>query len=193
MKRLLSLLFLLWSGVAFAQTPTPVVPGQQTCTSKSGSTVCSFLPVDTTNPLPVTNSGSSGVIGATVPTRGVMAGVQSGANMVSMIQASDSVKIDTNTIATTQIVALTASQKIYVTSFDFIAAGTTTFKFVRGTGANCGTGTADVTAAYDLTAQTGVAKGGGLGPVLVVPAGNALCITNSAAQHVAGSISYTKF
>lgn len=57
MKRLLSLVFLLWSSVAFAQTPTPVLPGQQVCTTKSGSTVCSFLAVDANNPLPVTTSG----------------------------------------------------------------------------------------------------------------------------------------
>ena len=54
-----------------------------------------------------------------------------------------------------------------------IAAGTTNFTFEYGTGANCGTGTQALTGAYGLVAQFGAAKGSGLGPVLVVPAGNA--------------------
>lgn len=137
--------------------------------------------------------GGEGATGATVPSGAVLSGVQSGANMVAMIQASASVPIDMSTATTTQLVALSGSTKIYVTSWDATAGGTTTFKLVYGTGTNCGTGTTNLTAAYDWVAQAGIAKGSGLGPVLVVPAGNALCATNSAAQHVAGSVSYTQF
>ena len=74
-----------------------------------------------------------------------------------------------------------------------IAAGTTNFTFEYGTGSNCGAGTTALTGAYGLVAQFGAAKGSGLGPVLVVPAGNALCAVNSAAVQVSGSLAYTQF
>lgn len=101
-----------------------------------------------------------------------------------------SVAINVSTATTTQLVALSGSTKIYVTSFDVIAGGTGNITFVYGTGSNCGTGTTSLTGAYNLTAQAGIAKGNGVGAVLVVPAGNALCVTTSAAVQMSGSISY---
>mgnify|MGYP001584482886 CR=1 FL=1 len=59
---------------------------------------------------------------------------------------------------------------------------------VYGTGSNCGTGTTSLTGAYPLIAQAGIAKGNGAGPVLFVPSGNALCVTNSAAIQISGSV-----
>jgi sulfate permease, SulP family len=47
--------------------------------------------------------------------------------------------------------------------------------------------------AYPLTAQQGIAKGNGLGPVLIVPAGNGLCALTSAAIQMSGSLAYTQF
>lgn len=134
-----------------------------------------------------------GATGAAVPANAVLAGAQSGANMVGLIQASASAQITMSTATTTQFVALSGTTKIYVTSFDVLAAGTTNVTFVYGTGANCGTGTTALAGLYTLTAQSGIAKGSGLGPVLVVPAGNALCVTNSQAIVIGGSISYTQF
>jgi len=112
---------------------------------------------------------------------------------VNITQAQNSAAISVNTAATTQLVALASGQVIHVTSFDFIAGGSTNVTLVRGTGTNCGTGQVALTGAYPLTAQAGIAKGNGLGPVLFVPSGEALCIINSAAQQVSGSISYRQF
>lgn len=134
-----------------------------------------------------------GAVNAAAPAGAQMQGVRSGANMVAQTQANASVAISTASAATTQLIALAASSVIHITSFDFIAGGTTNVTLVYGTGANCGTGTTSLTGAYPLTAQAGIAKGSGVGPVLVVPAGNALCVTNSAAQQVSGSVSYTQF
>ena len=134
-----------------------------------------------------------GATGATVPANVTLAGAQSGANAVALIQASASAAITMSTATTTQFVALSGSTKIYVTSFDVISAGTSNVTFVYGTGSNCATGQTALTGAYPLTAQAGIAKGSGLGPVLVVPAGNALCVTNSAAIQISGSVSYTQF
>lgn len=136
---------------------------------------------------------TNGSTGSTAPTRATLAGAQSGANMVSLIQANASAAISVSTATTTQIVALSSSLKIYVTSFDVIAGGTGNITFVYGTGSNCGTGTTSLTGAYNLTAQAGIAKGNGLGPVLVVPASNALCVTTSAAVQMSGSVAYTQF
>lgn len=103
-----------------------------------------------------------------------------------------SAKVSISTATTTQIVALTSGKRILITSFNFHSAGTTTFKFVYGTGSNCGTGTTDLTDIYDLTASDGMTSGNGAGAILFVPAGNALCAFNSAAIHVGGSLSYDK-
>lgn len=105
---------------------------------------------------------------------------------------SSSAKIDVSTATTTQLVALSSGAKIWVTSFNVIAGGTGNIKFVYGTGSNCGTGTTDLTGNYNLTAQAGIAHGDGMGPVLVVPAGNALCVTTSAAVQMSGSVAYVQ-
>lgn len=140
-----------------------------------------------------TDGPTFGVTGAAAPSIAQLNGVRSGANMVGMIQADTSVKIDISTATTTQLVALVSSQKIYVTAWDVIAAGTGNVKLVYGTGTNCGTGTTDLTGNYNLTAQSGLAKGSGLGPVLVVPASQALCVTTSAAVQMSGSLAFTQF
>jgi hypothetical protein len=127
--------------------------------------------------------------GVPMPTNGA----NTGGSFTSIIQAGASVPINISTATTTQLVAGIGGKAIYVTAWDVIAAGTTNFTFEYGTGANCTIGTAPLTGAYPLVAQFGAAKGGGLGPVLVVPAGNALCAVNSAAVQVSGSLAYTQF
>lgn len=106
---------------------------------------------------------------------------------------NSSVAINVSTATTTQLVAISASTLIYVTSFDVIAGGTGNITFVYGTGASCGTGTTSLTGPYNLTAQAGISKGAGIGTVLKVPAGNALCVTTSAAVQMSGSVSYRQF
>ena len=104
-----------------------------------------------------------------------------------------SVAINVSTATTTQLVALSGSTKIYVTSYDVIAAGTGNITFEYGTGTACATGTTALTGAYNLTAQAGIAKGSGIGAVLVVPAGNALCVLTSAGVQMSGSVSFQQF
>jgi hypothetical protein len=146
----------------------------------------------------VTAAGASATSAQAV--QGVTGGVpmstnsaNTGGNLTSIIEAGASVPISISTAATTQLVAGISGKAIYVTAWDVIAAGTTSFTFEYGTGANCAVGTAALTGPYGLVAQFGAAKGGGLGPVLVVPAGNALCAVNSAAAQVSGSLAYTQF
>jgi fibronectin-binding autotransporter adhesin len=116
-----------------------------------------------------------------------------GGSLTTIVQAGASVPISVSTATTTQLVAAVTGKAIYVTAWDVIAAGTGSIMLEYGTGANCGTGTTALTGAYSLTAQVGIAKGNGLGPVLVAPAGNALCTSTSAAVQMSGSVSYTQF
>ena len=146
----------------------------------------------------VTAAGASATSAQAV--QGVTGGVpmstnsaNTGGNLTSIIEAGASVPINISTAATTQLVAGISGKAIYVTAWDMIAAGTTSFTFEYGTGTNCAVGTAALTGPYGLVAQFGATKGGGLGPVLVVPPGNALCAVNSAAVQVSGSLAYTQF
>ena len=103
---------------------------------------------------------------------------------------AQSVPINIATAVTTQLVPIVAGAAIYVTSWDVIAGGTGNFRLVYGTGALCATGQVNLTGAYPLTAQNGIAKGSGAGAVLKVPVGNALCAITDAAVQMSGSVSY---
>lgn len=114
-------------------------------------------------------------------------------NCSPAIQASKSTAISIAASTTTQLIALTANQAIYITSFDFIASSTINVTLVYGTGTNCATGQIALTGAYPLIAQAGISKGNGLGPILYVPQGNALCITTNDSGQLSGSVSYVQF
>lgn len=104
-----------------------------------------------------------------------------------------SVPINVSSATTTQLVALSGSTKIYITSFDVVAGGTGNITFEYGTGTACAAGTTVLTGAYNLTAQAGIAKGAGVGAILIVPAGNALCVLTSASVQMSGSVSFQQF
>lgn len=131
--------------------------------------------------------------GAATPGSVLYVGANSGGLLTGLIQADVSVPINISTATDTQLIALSGSKKIYVSAWDVIAAGTGNIQLEYGTGSNCGTGTTALTGNYNLTAQAGISKGNGLGVILVVPAGNALCVKTSAAVGMAGSLSATQF
>lgn len=133
-----------------------------------------------------------GATGAAPPANANYMGANCGNVVCGLTQANASGFLNMTTATTTEIVPLTGGQAIYVTGWDVLTNGTTNVKFVRGTGTNCGTGTADVTANYPLVASLPYGRGAGLGVVFVVTAGNALCVVNSAAVTTAISVSYSK-
>ena len=151
------------------------------------------LPLPTGGATAANQTVAQGATGSAVPADAHYAGAVSSGNLTGIIQADKSVAINVSTATTTSLVGLSGTTKIYVTSFDVVAGGTGNITFEYGTGANCGTGTTPLTGAYNLTAQSGLSKGSGLGPVLVIPAGNALCVLTSAAVQMSGSVSYTQF
>ena len=99
----------------------------------------------------------------------------------------------------TQLVAGTASKKIYVCSIHVVAAAATNVAVVEGTGSVCATGTAGVSGFGGATAATGwnfAANGGialGNGDSSLGAEGTSgdnLCIYNSGSGQVSGGISY---
>jgi hypothetical protein len=101
--------------------------------------------------------------------------------------------------ASTQLVAGTASKKIYVCSIHVVVAAATNVAVVEGTGTVCGTGTAGVggfsgsTAAtgWNFAANSGIALGNGDSSLgAEVASGDNLCIFNSGSGQVSGGISY---
>lgn len=134
-----------------------------------------------------------GATGAAVPANIQAMGARAGANSVNVAQGSATVAVNVSTATTTQLVALSGSTQIYVTGLAVIAGGTGNITLVYGTGSSCGTGTTSLSGAIPLIANAGFTLGSGLGPVLVVPAGQALCITTSAAVQMSGFVTYTQF
>lgn len=134
-----------------------------------------------------------GATGAAVPANVTAMGARAGANSVNVAQGSSTVAVNISTATTTQIVALSGSTQIYVTGITIVAGGTGNVTIVYGTGSACGTGTTSISGAMPLVANSGFALGSGLGPVIVLPAGRALCITTSAAVQVSGFITFTQF
>jgi hypothetical protein len=99
----------------------------------------------------------------------------------------------------TQLVAGTASKKIYVCSIHVVAATATNVAVVEGTGTVCGTGPAGVNGFGGATAATGwnfAANGGislGNGDASIGAEGTSgdnLCIFNSGSGQVSGGVSY---
>lgn len=114
-------------------------------------------------------------------------------NCVPAVAASNAAIIAVSSNTTSELVALVAGKRIYVTSWDLISSAAGTFKFVYGTGTNCGTGTTDLTGTYTVGTSTVFTKGNGLGMLLVVPVSNALCYTSGASIAAQGTVSYVQF
>jgi hypothetical protein len=101
---------------------------------------------------------------------------------------------DAATNGSTKLVTGTATQQIYVCGFVLFGGGTATVKLTYGTGGTCGAGTASITPAFSLVAQSQVVDHrtfyAGLPPA---PAGNDVCITTSAGVAVQGIVYYAQF
>jgi len=104
-----------------------------------------------------------------------------------------------NQTANTQLVAGTASKKIFVCSIHVVAAAATNVAVVEGTGSVCATGTAGVSGfggatvatGWNFAANGGIALGNGDSSLGAEgTSGDNLCIFNSGSGQVSGGISY---
>jgi hypothetical protein len=119
--------------------------------------------------------------------------------MVDPCKARTKVYASISQTANTQLVAGTASKKIYVCSIHVVAAAATNIAVVEGTGTVCGTSSAGVSGFGGATAATGwnfAANGGialGNGDSSLGAEGTSgdnLCLFNSGSGQVSGGISY---
>lgn len=101
--------------------------------------------------------------------------------------------INVSAAATTELVALTASQVIRVCSF-VISGDTaaTTATFVYGTGSNCATGQTALTGAMRMVDEGNISSTGMQGSLFRTAASNALCLT-AATGAVTGFVTYAKY
>lgn len=113
------------------------------------------------------------------------------ANVLGVPNTVTTNDINVSTSGDVQLVAASGSQAIYVTHYHLFSSGTTTAQWDYGTSVNCGSGTTTIDGPMSFIAQTGIAEGSGLGAVIAVPAGNALCLNlGTGSVQVGGSISW---
>lgn len=109
--------------------------------------------------------------------------------MVYYTQTSSSGPSTCNTVAkydgvnqsgTTQLIALSSGQKIYICGYTIFSPSTTAVaQLVYGTGTNCATGQSGLTPAYQLTAQKPIIDGRPFVHGLQTASGQALCLIAS--------------
>jgi len=127
------------------------------------------------------------------------------ANDPCFANLATSASISVSTGVTTQLVALSGVQAIYVCGFTLTVAPSATTadtaQFEYGTGTNCGTGTqvltgsfgAGVTVASSSAPTQVVDYGKGTETIFVAPSGNALCIVTAGnTVNVQGVVTYVQ-
>jgi hypothetical protein len=145
----------------------------------------------------VTNAALTSVVttnGSASPGSSVQVGAKGSGVIAPIIQGDATVPISLASATTTQLIAVSGSTKIYVTHYHFIAAAAVNVTLVYGTGSNCGTGTTTLDGPIPIGSNGGgLVAGAGLGPVDIVPAGKALCVTTSTSASVGGSLTAAQF
>lgn len=158
-----------------------------------GSIHAELWGTDSSFPIASGNSSSDGVatsgVGQVVNSREY---VFNGSTMDRVFTCTNTATISVTAAATTEIVALSSSQIIRVCSFVLTESLAGTAKFVYGTGANCGSGTTDITAAMALATSGTMALSAGNGSLFRTAASNALCLT-AVTGNITGFLSYAKF
>lgn len=121
-------------------------------------------------------------------------GGATGGLLAGVIQAGASGSISVTATGFNQILALSSGRAIYITSYEITASGgANTVQWEYGTGTNCATGAIALSGVNSYLANGGASRGSGLGPIMVVPAGNELCLGLGSATLVTGSFSYAQF
>ena len=100
---------------------------------------------------------------------------------------------DASTNGKTQLVPAVAGRTTYVCGYTVFAAGTVAVSLTSGTGTNCGTTSANITPAYQLTTQTGVVDGTDIVRGLKTNSGEELCISTSLGVAVQAIVYYAQF
>lgn len=137
--------------------------------------------------------------GSAVPSAARYIAANSSGNLTGLIQCDSVAIINTATAGSTQLVALTAGQTIYVCGWNIYTSATSAVNVVLnyGTGAACGTGTTALSETIrfpaGVTGLQGKVDSFPFFKGMKTAASNALCVNLSAAVQVDGLVYYTKF
>lgn len=142
---------------------------------------------DLSNTQPIPSGEDSG---ATSPVQRVFPFVYDGSTWDRQAKCVTSAAITLTGSGNTQIIAAPGAGQLRICHISLGFASAVGVKLTNGTGANCGTGTADVTGVYQNI--TGLALDFVAGPLLV-PTTNALCVNLSAAVNGGGVVSYVAY
>lgn len=171
-----------------------------------GTTNLVALSAETTKVIgTVRNIGNVGgvfdaVTAAAVPANALQSGFRSDGGLAAGTAAlttptfcQDSAVVNASTDnANTEIVALTASETIYVCGMMIIADGTVSAQWIYGTGTACATGETDLSGSFPLAINTGHSSFSPF-PVMKTIASNAFCIELTGTGNVQGWVTYTKY
>jgi hypothetical protein len=135
-----------------------------------------------------------GATGSAPPANGNYIATRQTGNLTGLISCDSSIVYDASTTGSTQLVALTSGQTIYICGYDITIGSTATnVKLTYGTGTACATGLTSLTPAFQIAANGGVVHASPLWGGMKTAASNALCINASAANAVQAVVYYTKF
>lgn len=182
-------------GGVYNSTPPTVTTGQRVDmqTDSRGSLHTVIYSQDSNTPAPVGFMTVDGISNATAGLTTRSAGLLfNGSTLDRAFTCASQASATITAGSTTQIVALSGSTNIRVCSYQVGIATTGTFKFVSGTGSNCGTGTADITPATNLIAGNVVAVSAGNNSIFRAGASNALCVA-AVTGNVQVFVSYAQY
>lgn len=142
-----------------------------------------------------------GQVGVAPPSDAMLTGVRASGTLAGLIACDSSAQAAVASATTTELVALTSGQTIYICGFTIeiqgIATTAGTAQLVYGTGSACATGTANISPNFIGSTTAGnptvVAYGSGVGVVAKGAASNALCVTTTTTTVQKIFVSYTKF
>lgn len=94
--------------------------------------------------------------------------------------------------ASATAVVIARGNAIYICGYVLYAGGTTTLQIQSGTGTTCGTGTVNLTPAFQFTAQTGAVDPAMAYRGMTAAAGTDVCIANGSSAAGQGIIYYAQ-
>ena len=174
--------------LSFTATFSPVSAALTTQSFPLPASPCWFIAVV------YTANGASGVgnlsIGITYNAPGLI--TYAADPCQSPLNNKNSAVITAAAASTTQIVALANGQTISPCGFSVTASGVGTLQWVTGTGANCATGTTNLSGTYTTSVAGPIVFGPG-STVFKVPPSQAICVTmTGAAITAAGVLTYVQ-
>jgi hypothetical protein len=162
-------------------TPPVLVAGQD-------GTNVQTIRTDTSGRQIVVGAAANGAATAGNP---VLVGFFDGTNVQIPPMCTNQAFVNLSGSGNTQIVPLSGSTKIRICHIDASTTAAEDIKLTSGTGANCGTGTADLTALLK-SVQSFAFDYGPFSP-LVAPAAAAVCMNQSAAQPTGVTVIFAQF